>query len=474
MMGGGTDRSTESRFARLGPGDLTMLLTDRGNVPMNTGAIQVFEHAPGPVPAVLRTLLRERVVTVPRLRQRVQRLPLGCGRPVWVDDADFAVENHLVEREVSGATGPQELLDLAADLVCERLPLEHPPWRACVVVDSGSGLVVALIFVAQHVMADGLGGLAVLSALADPGLAPAGGVFPRRRPPYRDLVLDAARQRARRVTTLRLRLRLGLAGLRELRIGHGHPRPAGMTSLTRPTSGRRRLSTVHAPLADLVAAAHAAGGTVNDVVLAAVTGALLGLLAERGEHPPGLVVSVPISARARTDADHLGNQTGVRPVEIPAIRDDQARLRSIVALTRAAAGTPRASSAAPLGFAFRLIARLGLFAWFVDHQRLVDTFETNLRGPVERLEVGGHPVSAIIPMAVNPGNVGVSFDVLSYAGNLGITLVADPESVPDLDLLTGLLSDTLARLCTSDAAADRETSGTSARGRASTSAGEAV
>ena len=77
----------------------------------------------------------------------------------------------------------------------------------------------------------------------------------------------------------------------------------------------------------------------------------------------------------------------------------------------------------------------------------MDTFETNLRGPLERLSIGGSPVTAVIPMAVNPGNVGVSFDILSYAGTLGITIVADPEVVPDLDPLTRFLSQTLARLC---------------------------
>jgi hypothetical protein len=240
---------------------------------------------------------------------------------------------------------------------------------------------------------------------------------------------------------------------------------AGRTSLTRPTSGRRRLSTVDVPLADLVAAAKTAGGTVNDVVLAAVTGALLGLLRSRGEDPTQLVVSVPVSGRAGTDSDHLGNRTGVRPVEIPLLTDDRTRLAAIVAITRAAKGASRASSAGPLGLAFRLLAHLGVFAWFVDHQRLVDTFETNLRGPVEPLYLAGSEVRAVIPMAVNPGNVGVSFDVLSYAGTLGITVVSDPDSVPDLTLLTRLLASTLTRLCESPRPSELHTSQTSVRSR---------
>jgi len=464
-MGESTNQTTGSRFDRLGPGDLTMLLTDRGQVPMNTGAILVFDAAYGPGPEALRAVLADRVAAIPRLRQRVQRLPMGCGAPIWVDDADFAIDRHLVDREVVDRPGDRHLLDLAAELICERMPLEHPPWRAYLVAGSPGGRVRALVLVVHHVMADGLGGLAVLRALADPGLEPLLREFPQRRPPYRSLAVDAARQRARRVTNLGAELRLGLDGVKELSAARAHPRVAGRTSLTRPTSGRRRLSTVDVPLADLVAAAKAAGGTVNDVVLAAVTGALLGVLRSRGEDPTQLVVSVPVSGRAGTDSDHLGNRTGVRPVEIPLLTDDRTRLAAIVAITRAAKGAPRASSAGPLGLAFRLLAHLGVFAWFVDHQRLVDTFETNLRGPVEPLYLAGSEVRAVIPMAVNPGNVGVSFDVLSYAGTLGITVVSDPDSVPDLTLLTRLLASTLTRLCESSRPSEPHTSQTSVRSR---------
>jgi WS/DGAT/MGAT family acyltransferase len=458
----------ESAFDRLSPGDLTVLLTDRGKVPMNTGAILMFDDGRGPPAADLRALLADRAATVPRLRQRLHRLPLGGGAPIWVDDADFNSDTHLVVRELSTSSGTKPVLDLAAELVCKRLPWNRPPWRACLVVDPASGLVRALVLVVHHVMTDGLGGLAVLAALADPGLAPPLYDFPRRRPGYGALARDAACQRSRRAATFPLRLRVGLAGLAELGVGRSRPHRAVATSLTGRTSGQRLLRTVDAPLADLVAVAHAGGGTVNDVVLAAVTGALTSLLARRGENPERLVVSVPVSDRAGTDPDHLGNHTGVRPVAIPLVADDWTRLHTVGAITRAAAvGSSRASSAGPLGVAFRLLARLGLFSWFIGHQHLVDTFETNMRGPAEHLHLGGHPVSSIIPMAVTPGNVGVSFDVLSYAGTLRITVVADPNRIPELDLLSELLADTLAHLCALGSPSEHATSGSSGRVRAS-------
>jgi hypothetical protein len=91
----------------------------------------------------------------------------------------------------------------------------------------------------------------------------------------------------------------------------------------------------------------------------------------------------------------------------------------------------RGSSAAPLGAAFAAIARLGLFRTFVEHQRLVHTFVTNLRGPATRMRLAGREVTVVLPTAVNPGNVGVSFDVLSYAGTLWVVVVADPLVVPE-------------------------------------------
>ncbi len=237
-----------------------------------------------------------------------------------------------------------------------------------------------------------------------------------------------------------------VAGCRELGL-RSRPRLAAHTSLNRPTSSKRHLSRVTVPLAGVAAAAHRAGGTVNDVVLAAVVGALRDTLAMRGEQPEQLVVSVPVSGRRGTDPSHLGNQVGVRPVAVPALADHHARLAAVIRLTRAAAGdTTRASSAALLGVVFRALARCGLFQRFIDRQRLVHTFETNLRGPADPLFLGGHRISRIVPVAVNPGNIGVSFDVLSYAGDLAVTVVSDPVLLPDPDRLTRALGEALHAL----------------------------
>jgi hypothetical protein len=188
-----------------------------------------------------------------------------------------------------------------------------------------------------------------------------------------------------------------------------------------------------APIVDL---AHREGATVNDVVLAAVGGALAAALADRGEAvPPNFVVSVPVSARRVTDGQTLGNQVGVMPVAVPSSGAPLTRLAGVVAARRRHQEGPAGASAVLLGPVFRLIAALGLFRWFIERQHLIHTFVTNLRGPDVRLQFLDHEVTRVVPLTSVAGNVTVAFAVLSYAGTLGITVVADPTTCPDLRAL---------------------------------------
>jgi diacylglycerol O-acyltransferase / wax synthase len=439
------DHSDRAPIERLSPMDLTVLATDRGSVPMNIGAALEFDPHNAPSMAEVRALLAERLPAIPRLRQRLRRAPLGCGRPVWVDDAAFDLDRHLIGRRWPEPESRRELLDVVAELVCDRLDDRRPLWRACFVTGS-AGDRAALVLVFHHVLADGLGGLAVLARLVDPGPQQSSHDFPRRAPRWDELAIDAARQNANAARALFGGLRRAVAGVRELGIRPTRRRFVDKTFLNRPTSTRRRLDTVAVSLPAVVQVGHRASGTVNDIVLAAVTGALFKVLADRGEHPTQLVVSVPVSGRRSTTTDRLGNDTGVRPIAVPALVDDHARLAKIITMTRSNATLQRASSAVPLGLAFRGLSRLGLFRMFVDHQRLVHTFETNLRGPAEPVFLGGHQVRAIIPAAINPGNIGVSFDVLSYASVLSVTIVSDPEIVTEPEALAVALNDIFASI----------------------------
>ncbi len=409
-----------TRIERLNANDLTTLATDHGQVPMNIAAVLMLSGASNDVPAEIA----RRLARIPRFRQRLDRAPLGGGRPYWRADPDFEVTHHISR---STLTDP---LELGAWAVCQRLPDDRPLWHLhwCAL---GADRV-AVVLVIHHVLADGMGGLAVLAAVADGVELPA---VPLAAPPTRgELVRDAAQQRLEALGRIGPGTRQALRGLRELRAG-GRPERLSATSLTRPTGSRRVIRWTSVHLAAVRSAAHDLGATVNDVVLAAVAGAMLEELASRGERLEHLIVSVPMSRRRSATASSLGNEVGVVPVVVPADLAPAERVRVIAARTAAAKGGERGSSAVLLGWLFRGLGAVRLAQHFVDRQRLVHTFETNLRGPEAQLQIAGSRLDRIVPVAVNPGNVCVSFDVLSYAGELGITLVMDPAAVPDAERL---------------------------------------
>ncbi len=437
---------------RASAADVMLLACDVGPAPMNVGAVLRLDVADDFDVAGAETLLAQRVQAIPRLRQRLVEAPFGCGRPVWTDDPGFDVRNHVAHRTCAASGDEAALLREAAQVLTRPLPASRPRWRAVLVtgLDDGSA---ALVIAFHHVLADGIGGLAVLAALVD-GAAPAASagepVEPRASsrlaaPTSRGrLAADAWSSRMRAVRTLPAATTRLWAALREL--GAGRPAKAARTSLNRPCGPRRVLATVRVDLASVRDAAHRDGGTVNDVVLAAVTAALHTLLGSRGESPRSFVVSVPVSARATTTATRLGNQAGVMPVELPAGGAPSARLAAIADRTRSRKSATPGASAALLGPAFRALAAFGVFGWFINHQRQVHTFVTNLRGPDRYLSLGGARIAAITPVSITTGNVTVAFGVLSYAGTLTITVIADPDHVPDLAVLVTAMERELAVL----------------------------
>ena len=345
---------TDAEIDRARPDDLLELAVDRGSVPWQIGALLVLDRPLDPT--AVHHALAERVRAVPRLRRKLVRTPPLCGRPIWADDPEFAVERHVREVRCPDPADDAALHDVAMQAVGTRLPLSRPPWAVVIVTglaeDRG-----ALVMVFHHVLADGIGGLAVLARLID-GAPPAqDDRFPRQPPTRRVLLTDALTARARAVLHLFRGLRQVRDAVSELRSTRA-PR-APRTSLNRPTGPRRALRVVRIDLAAVRTAAHLHGGTVNDVVLTTVGGALGKLLARRGERVDEVVVSVPISSRRETNADRLGNAVGVLPVAVPAQGTPAARLAALARRTAGRRPAPRAASAVLLGAGFRLIAATG-------------------------------------------------------------------------------------------------------------------
>ena len=439
MQGAGT--AARVRVDRASPADLMQLATDVGPAPMHVGAVLVLGTGPGFSVQEAQRLLGDRIRAVPRLRQRLHRAPPGCGRPSWADDPAYDLRHHVQQRRCPPPGDQRALLEVAAAVSGEPLPRSRPLWSATFVTglaDGSAGLVIIM----NHVLADGIGGLAVLAQLVDedPGLpsaTPEAGGFPLP-PPQAAVAADAWAGRARRLADLAGSVRAIRHGLAELG-GAYPPRTLPPTSLNQPTGPRRRLDVATADLAAIRELGHTYGSTINDVILAAITGSLRALLASRGEQLDLVTISVPVSARQEAFGGQLGNQIGVMPVSLPANGGLAARITQIAAITRQRKTAARGTSAALLGPPFRLLAATGLLRWFINRQRLVHTFATNLRGPGQPLTFAGAPVQAIIPIPNTTGNVTVTFAALSYTGTLQLTVLSDPSRVPDVALLTAAL-----------------------------------
>ena len=428
---------------RLSGEDLMQLASDVGPVPWQVGAILLMDAGADFDLSAATDVIAERIIAIPRLRQVLVRTSLGCGRPIWVDDAKFEVRQHVRSLTCELPGDEPALLQTAVAIATERLPSHRPLWRATFITGL-AGSRIALVVIFHHVLADGIGGLAVLANLVD--AAPAARVvpFPRPAPSHRQLAADAFRTR---LAALR---RLG-AALSTLRQALTELNPAGAaraptTTLNRPTGGQRRLAVTRVGLENLRDLTREHDATVNDVVLTAISGALKRLLARRGETVESLVASVPVSARTSAAMADLGNRVGVMAVNLSVHRDPIERLERIAAITRAHKTTTRGASAALLGPVFRMLAAVGLMRWFTNRQRMVNFFVTNLRGPDRQLAFAGHRIIDVLPVTSIIGNVAMSFAVISYAGKLTVMIVADPEAQPDVATLSTLLQHELDHL----------------------------
>ncbi len=426
--------TADDRREQLGSGDLITLVSDVGPVPMNVGALLFVAGESDVDAATVEATFTRRLTSIRRLQQRLATPRRGLGRPYWVDDSDFDVRAHVARVRCPSPGDRDAALAIAVDAVTRPLPRSRPLWRAVVVtglIDDHTGLVLVL----HHVVADGIGGLAVLARLVD-GADPAGPADDTAAPP-RGRFVDRVSERFRTLRRLPHRVARIRGGWAELGRGRGGWAPR--CSLNAATGPRRRVVTVDVGLDGVRAAGRRSGATVNDVLLVAVTGALAELLRERMEFPQELVVSVPVSARSSATSGHLGNQVGVMPVRVPLVGSFQERLTTVSGVTRVRKMRTRGTSSTLIGPLFRILAALRLFRWFVDRQRLVNSFLTNLPGPPGQLVIAGAPITGITPITVTAGNVGVAFAALSYAGTLTVTIIVDPDVVPEVRELAAAL-----------------------------------
>ena len=327
---------------------------------------------------------------------------------------------------------------LAACAELNEVPLDRsrPLWEIWLLTGMAGNRIGMLIRL-HHVVADGMAALAMLAPLFEP--ADSGNPVPSvedewREPPiFGDRFLSALRAGRQLVALLPARIRQLARLLQQAR----SPR----LSFNQPVGPHHRLTFVRADLAAAKAVAHAHGGKVNDVVLAAVGGGTRRLLESRGELRPDLSINVSLAAsvRRKQDPRSSGNRVAIRVVRVPVDEPDPIRrLEQIVAETTAQRRLPPYQ---PSG--------LLLQRWMVqvmNRQRLVNLLVSNLPGPPARLTFAGAPVLEMFQVGLGQGNLAISVGVLSYAGQLTFDVVSDADVIPDVHFFAEGVAQTLRDL----------------------------
>ncbi len=441
-----------------------MLAIGRGpGIPSQVAAILLL--GPGPIDAQpdgvgLAAEIAARAARVRRLGQRLRRLPAGLGRPIWLDDPTFDPAQHVRTVRCPEPRDEQALLAAAAGVICEPLPPDRPLWAATVITGLSAPGTAAVLVVLDHVVADGVSAIDILGQLVDrdpdpsrsPGRAPSAPRPTNELPPSRcSLAFDALHAHLTAVAGvpgIPGRLWTSVAA-----IGGLHPPAAVRCSLLARSGDGRRLAVARIGVAALHDAAARRGGSVNDAVLAAVTGALRTLLEHRGEQISTLRVAVPVARAGRVRRSALGNAVATVVIGIATGGSVGERLPGVTMAVQAArAEVVAASTTAFSGPLFRVLVRSGVYRRYLDHQHRFHTLISTVRGPVGSLLFAGRVVTGIIPISVaESGNTTVNVVGLSYAGTLTVTVVADLLQTPDLPILSRALQQELDSLLVASA-----------------------
>ncbi len=445
----------------LSPLDASFLYMESPQTPMHMGSIGIFEGAPlHDASGCLRLLdvraeVESRLHLVPKLRKRVRLPQLGEPAPVWVDDPDFDIANHVHQAALPEPGDDAQLLAFCAGRMSFPLDRSRPLWDIWL-VEGLQGGRVALFEMLHHAMADGLAGVELASVLLDlephpPVPHASDGWEPVPGPP-RLAVAEVGLER------------LGRQAWRVLADGWsalGHPSRAGHVmahytaafasllaepvatpacSLNTRVGFDRRAVIVRQPLDGLHRAEHHFGVTLNDLLLTAIGAGVHDLLSARGEVMEGRNVAVLVPVGTDHHGDHgLGNEVSAMVVHVPiGAAPAPQRLRAVADAERSAKIHDQALATHFLLSSLDTWPPVALSAasHLVHHQPLVNLVVTNVPGPDVPLYVLGARMIEAIPLVPLGGNLSVGVAALSYDGQLSIGILTDPVACPDVEVLT--------------------------------------
>jgi diacylglycerol O-acyltransferase / wax synthase len=459
--------STEGRHLdRLTAVDASFLTNESSNSHMHVGAILIFE---GPPPKYVDLVehVRGRLHLVPRFRQKLVVPPLEAGRPLWADDVNFNLTYHIRHTALPQPGGEAQLKRLAGRVFSQQLDRSKPLWEMWL----AQGLEddrFAILTKTHHAMVDGVSGVDIGTVLfdfeRDPDTPPAEDDWvPQPEPGTTELVArgiadavaapvalaERAVDAVRNPETTARKAVEALEGLSEIVTAFADPAPD--VPLNLEIGPHRRYVWARSELATFKRIKDSLGGTVNDVVLAVVTGALRDWLDRRGIRTEGLELRalVPVSIRGEDERGNLGNRIALMRGPLPVyVEDPVRRLRTI---SEEMEGLKRSKQA--LGA--EVISRFNDFApptllaqasRINFSTRLFNLIVTNVPGPQLPLYVLGREMEEVFPVAFLPQNHALAVAIMSYNGKVGFGLLADYDSMEDVELLSEGIAGSLAEL----------------------------
>ncbi|HJP72708.1 MAG TPA: wax ester/triacylglycerol synthase family O-acyltransferase [Pseudonocardiaceae bacterium] len=451
---------------RLSALDASLLYLEDATTPMHVGGVAVFRRPrSGFDYERLVELIERRLALVPRYRQKVATVPGHLARPVWTDDVHFDITHHVRLSALPRPGTQEQLNELVARLMSRPLDHNRPLWELYLV----EGLArnrFALVTKTHHAMIDGIGaieiGQVILDVSANPADDPERLWMPEPEPSQVRLVADAVSEVVRQPGELLENVRSAVEDVASLaRRAFGvvsgvtdllttAVRPARSGPLNVRVSRARRFAVAKAQLADLKKVRTTHGGTVNDVVLAIVAGALRSWLLSRGEVVTShttIRAMAPLSVR---DEDAT-NKVSAHLVELPVGEPNPVvRLHQVSHAMRGHAESGQSVAADALvrlgGFAPPTLHALGARAASSFSQRIFNILVTNVPGPQVSLYAAGAKMLEIFPVVPLARNQAVSIGVTSYDGGVYFGLNADRDAMPDVDNLGRMVEEAVDEL----------------------------
>jgi WS/DGAT/MGAT family acyltransferase len=433
---------------------------------MAIASIATFE-GPAPTYREFVAAISNRLPLVPRYRQKLRTVPLRVGAPVWVDDPQFDISFHVRRTALPAPGGDTELSLLMARVMAQRLDRDRPLWEYWFVEGLADGRW-ALISKVHHCMVDGVSGTdlyrVVLDTSAESSPPAEDNWAPTQEPTSRDLIASATLDAL--LIPVREARALGGAVLHPRRLirqttdtVRGAARlaasmgPATESSLGGRIGQQRRYTWVRTSLDDVKTVKHELGGTVNDVVLAAVTGGFRTLLLSRDEQPePHTLPSlVPVSVRVPGEEGILDNRVSALLATLPVHLSDPverlAAIRTELSALKLSKEADAGETMVSLGrFVPFPLASLAVRLAFRMPQHAIVTVTTNVPGPREPLYALGRRLVEMTPYVPIATTLRTGVSIVTYCDNLTIGITGDYDTTSDLDVLASGIANAMAEL----------------------------